>query len=238
VRKIYSQIMLGIVCCILGFMLAHQFKELSGNGNQVVIQTTASGYNDLTSDNEQLKKVKEQLEKENNQVLEELKKYETQATSKDEKSKDIKLQLDDSRVLLGLKDVEGQGITIFITPKSSIFSNNARQYLNYREMVYLINELHFAGAEAIAVNDNRIVSQSFIKPSTNSETLIINDDKISPKNRIVIKAIGDKNILEEHITFPMLLDFEGLVNYDIKIEKSDSIKIPKYNKTYNDDYLK
>lgn len=230
--------MIGVVCCVLGFMLSHQFKLLNGKGSKIIVGASTSGYYDLSSDNEELTKTKEQLEKENDKVLEELKKYENAATSKDEMAKDMKNQLDESRLLLGMTDVEGPGVTIYITPKSAIFSNNARQYLNYREIVYLINELYFTGAEAISVNDNRIVSQSVIKASNNNEQLIVNDDKISPKNRIVIKAIGDKSKLEENLNFPQVLEFEGLINYDIKIEKSDNIKIPKYNKTYNDDFLK
>jgi uncharacterized protein YlxW (UPF0749 family) len=238
VKKLSSQIMLGIVCCILGFMLAHQFKELSGNGNKIIAQANTSGYNDLTTDNEQLKKVKEELEKKNNEVLEELKKYENQASSNDQKTKDTKMKLDESRVLLGMSDVEGQGVTIYITPKSAIFNNNSGRYLENEQILYILNELNFAGAEAVAINDNRIVSQSVIKNSNALEFLIINEDKVSVKNRIVIKAIGDKNILDKALHFENLFNFEPFTFYDIKIEKSDNIKIPKYNKTYNDESLK
>jgi uncharacterized protein YlxW (UPF0749 family) len=238
VKKLSSQIMLGIICCILGFMLAHQFKELSGNGNKIIARANTSGYNDLTTDNEQLKKVKEELEKKNNEVLEELKKYENQASSNDQKSKDMKVKLDESRVLLGMSDVEGQGVTIYITPKSAIFNNNGGRYLQNEEILFIINELNFAGVEAVAVNDNRIVSQSVIKNSNSLEFLIINEDKVSVKNRIVIKAIGDKNILDKALNYEKLFDFQPFTFYDIKIEKSDNIKIPKYNKTYNDEFLK
>lgn len=237
-KKVSSQIMIALVCCILGFMMSHQFKLLNGKGSKVIVGASTSGYNDLSSSNEELTKIKEQLEQENDKVLEDLKKYENAATSKDDLAKDMKNQLDDTRLLLGMTDVEGPGVTLYITPKSAIFNNNARQYLNYREIVYLINELYFAGAEAISVNENRIVSQSVIKASNNNEQLIVNDDKISPKSRIVIKAIGDKSRLEENLNFPQVLEFEGLVNYDIKIEKSDNVKINKYNKSYNDDFLK
>jgi uncharacterized protein YlxW (UPF0749 family) len=237
-KRLYSQILIGLICVLLGFMLAYQFKKLNIQEKKIYAQGTLGSIYDISVDNERLNTVKEQLEKENNNVLAELKKYETEATSSNELTKDIKTQLEDSRVLLGLTDVEGPGVVIYLTPKSSIFNKDAMEYLNYEEIVYLINELFFAGAEAISVNENRIVSQSVITSTSNNEFLVVNDDKISPKKRVVIKAIGDKVKLDDALNFPGIMDYEALANYDAKIEQSSSLEIGKYAKPYKDEFLR
>lgn len=237
-KKLYSQILIGLVCVLLGYMLSYQFKKLNIQEKKIYTQGSLGSAYDITAENERLLAVIEQLEKENNDVVTELKKYETEATSSNKLAKDIQVQLQDSRIMLGLTDVEGPGIVIYLTPKSSIFNKEAMRYLNYEEIVYLINELFFAGAEAIAVNDNRIVSQSVIKSINNNEFLLVNEDKISPKKRIVIKVIGDKIKLNDAMGFPGILDYEALANYDVNIEQSDNIEIDKYDKPYKDEFLR
>jgi uncharacterized protein YlxW (UPF0749 family) len=237
-KKLYSQILIALVCILLGYMLAYQFKKLNIQEKKIYTQGSLGSAYDITVENERLKTVIEQLEKENNNVITELKKYETEATSSNRLAQDIQTQLQDSRIMLGLTDVEGPGIVIYLTPKSSIFNKEAMRYVNYEEVVYLINELFFAGAEAVSVNDNRIVSQSVVKSINNNEFVLVNDDKISPKKRIMIKVIGDKGKLNDAMNFPGILDYEALADYDVNIQQSDHIEIDKYNKPYKDEFLR
>jgi uncharacterized protein YlxW (UPF0749 family) len=236
-KKITSQIFLALICVLLGFMLTHQFRMLNSKDTRFLAGERVSSYYDISDENDELMKLKEQLEKENSNVLTQLKKYEQDATNSNELTKEIKDKLDTSRVMLGMTSVSGPGVTIYLSPKSSIFNSSNNRYINYRELVYLINELYFAGAEAITINDNRILYQSVIKAANNNEYIQVNDDKIYPKNRIVVKAIGDKDKLEDALNFPLVLEYEALSNYDIKVEKSDQIKMPKYNKPFKEEFI-
>jgi uncharacterized protein YlxW (UPF0749 family) len=130
--------------------------------------------------------------------------------------------------------VKGQGIVIYLTPDSKIFGNT-EDHITDKHLVYLVNELRFAGAEAISINDIRVVSRTGIRNAGNY--ILINDEKISPSRRIVIQAIGDKNLLYSAMSFPEVFsDFKALT--DVKFEKSDSIIMKKYNKTYKFEYAK
>lgn len=238
-KKIVSQIIVGTVCALLGFMLTYQFKLLSAEEEEFKSGNEYTTSMEITSEIESLKKQKEEIEKKNNELLSQLKKYETAAADQSELTKEIKKQLDDSRILLGTTEVQGPGVIVYLTPKNTAFaSGTIGFYATDEELFYIVNELNFAGAEAVSINDKRITSQSGIKSSSNNSTIKINNEDISPKERITIKAIGDKVKLDSALNFPGALDFKNLDAYEIKIEKSDNIKVPKFSKAYKSDYVK
>ena len=115
-KKSVSQISIAAVCAILGFLLAYQFKILKINN-----ETGIESYNksDIIAEIDSLKKEKEELQKKNNSLSEELKTLEEAASKEGNVGKEIKNQLDSARMQLGLIDVKGPGVTIKITPKTS-----------------------------------------------------------------------------------------------------------------------
>ena len=107
--------------------------------------------------------------------------------------------------------------------------------IRYKHLVYLVNELRFAGAESIAINGIRIVNRTGIRIAGNY--IMINDERVSPNKRITIEAIGNKDLLYATIDFPeVFVDFKAIC--DIKYEKKDEIKMSKYNKVYKNEYAK
>lgn len=233
-KKITSQLTVALVCGLLGFMLTYQFKLLANQDTSSNVDNKNS--TEITAEIDALKKSKQDLENKNNQLTDQIKKYEDSATLGNGTNKSIKDELDKSRILLGYTDVQGQGIILYLTPKSDLFSSGKPQYIDHRELTYLVNELNFAGAEAISINDERITEQTGIKLSGNNY-ILVNGDKISPSQRITIKAIGDKTKLQQSLKFAGVFDYLDLPNYTYEISTSDSIKIPKYNKDYKSDYL-
>jgi uncharacterized protein YlxW (UPF0749 family) len=235
-KKVTSQLTVAVVCGLLGFMLTYQFQLLSKNENPV----NNNDYNNtqITVELEQLKKAKADLEKSNNELMTQLKKYEESATNNSGISKELKNQLDISRMLLGYTDVEGPGVIIYIDPAVDIFSADVnRQVLTHSDLAYLVNELNFAGAEAVSVNESRITNQTGMRISNGDNYIWVNEEKVSPSSRITIKAIGNKVNLISALEFTGTLTAGNLGFYDITYEKLDSIKIPKYNKTYKNDYI-
>lgn len=233
-KKIGSQISVSIVCCILGFMVAYQFRMLNSKNNSNVVLSKDSA--DITVEIEQYKKQKDELEKKVNELQSQLKNYENAAAGKSEASKELLKELDSTRLLIGSTDVHGEGVIVYLTPENELFSNNNIAHVTDRDLVYIVNELRFAGAEAISINDIRITGMAGIRNSGNY--IIVNgDDKISPESRIVIKAIGDKNLLYSDLSFPEVFsDFKGVC--DVKFEKADDVKIGKYNKSYKLSFVK
>ncbi|MCH3964187.1 MAG: DUF881 domain-containing protein [Clostridium sp.] len=238
-RKFASQISIFIVCGILGFMLAYQSKVLMNQDNTLNLAGNNNS-TDITVEIERYKTQKQELEKKVDELQGKVKKYEDAAASTSASTKNLLDELEDTRILTGETDVKGPGIIIYITPSSSMFGNNLSENVSDKitdkHLAYLVNELRFAGAEAISINDIRIVSNTGIRTAGNY-ILINNDEKISPSSRIVIEAIGDQKLLYSDMSFPeVFADFKNLA--DIKFEKKDNISIKKYNKTYKLQYAR
>jgi len=234
-RRINSQISVAIVCAILGFMLAYQFKVLMKQEKTLNLRNANS--TDITVAIEQYKKQKTELEAKVDELQSKVKNYEEAAAGTSDASKALLKELDQSRILTGLTDVRGQGVTIYLTPNTNLFGNSATSdHLTDKHLVYLVNELRFAGAEAISINDIRIVERTGIRNAGNY--ILINDDeKVSYSQRIVVRAIGDESLLYSDLSFPEVFsEFKGIC--DVKFEKSDDIKIGKYTKIYKFDYAK
>lgn len=231
-RKVRSQISVAVVCSILGFMLAYQFKILMKQDKTFNFANKNS--TDVTVEIEQYKKQKQELEQKVNELQNQIKNYESAAAGKSDTTKNLLKELDDTRTLMGSTDVSGPGITIYLTPDTKLFGNTEDRITD-KHLVYIVNELRFAGAEAISINDIRVVSETGIRNAGNY--ILINDEKISPSSRIVIKAIGDKTLLYKSMSFPEVFsDFKLIC--EVKFEKTDDISIKKYNKAYKFEYAK
>lgn len=235
-KKLWSQLTVALVCALLGFMLTYQFKLLNAKENLVSKKTTNS--NEINAEVEQIKKLNSELQKKNTELMEQLKTYEKNAADKDETAKEMAKQLDTMRTIMGYTKVEGTGVVITITPKEAVFSNNATiAGVDYKDLVFLVDELIFAGAEAISINDQRITSQTGIRVASENSYILINDDKISATEKITVKAIGNQSELKSELGFPTVLD-NKFQNSVLDIQPADLVEIPAYNKAYTSKYIK
>ena len=179
-KKYSSQIAVATVCALLGFLLSYQFKLLNSEERKLVNNPNVQ--QDITKEISQLTKEKEEYEKKNNELMNQIKVYEESATNENAVAKELKNQLDNTRLLIGSVDVTGPGIILYLNPKTNVFSSNmVASYITDRELTYLVNELFFAGAEAVSINNKRITLQTGIKSSSGGSQILINDERISLK---------------------------------------------------------
>jgi len=233
-KKFRSQLSIGLICVLLGFMISYQFKMISKQNSTAETDTNTP---EIITENQQLKNSKQEMQKKIDELDAKTKEYENASLGNDAKSKLIYNELLETRILTGGTEVEGQGMTIYITPKSNIFgSSSDDQIINDTDLVHIVNELNAADAEAISINEIRLTSRSGIRNAGNA--IIINDERISYNKRITIKAIGKNDILESAINFPGAIPQSLTQSCDITMEKSDKIIIPKYNKTYKFEFAK
>jgi Uncharacterized protein conserved in bacteria len=232
-KKLSSKITILLVCALLGFMFTYEFKLLSKDGKNIIGSLKGTENSETTTEIDQLQKQITDLSKKNYDLHSQLNKYEQNANNQVELEKQMVDQLSDSNLLLGNLAVQGPGIVLTLTPSITDTENG---YLGAEELIYLINHLNFAGAEAISINNIRITQQSTITNS--SKNILINNDIISPKNIIIIKAIGDKKNLYSVLNFQGELSYQNLNSYINVIELTDNIIIPKYDVIYKNGYLK
>lgn len=131
----------------------------------------------------------------------------------------IKDELKQTERYLGYTNAEGEGLSITL-------SDNDNKSIDYNDLLMLVNQLWIAGAEAVSVNDERIVSTTEIVPVEGKNIFINTKKQSSP---YVIKAIGNKKHLESALTVKNGFINEMLANgKSVKYKVEDKIEIPKY----------
>ena len=160
------------------------------------------------------------------------------ATEKDSQTAQMEKQLHRINVLLGLTDVTGNGIVITVKDSSIdssklIDANSA--VVHDGDLIEIINILKNAGAEAIEINDQRIVNTTAI--TCDGTVVRINGNKIG--SPFIIKAIGSPEGLKGALEMPNnYVDQMVKDGVEIDIKKSNSLNIKKYDGTFDNEYMK
>ena len=160
------------------------------------------------------------------------------AAAKNEDDTKNEVEIKNNQRLLGLTEVSGQGFIIQLDENREINSNevlNISEYLVHEEdLLYIINELFNSGADAISINDQRIVSTTSVLCDGN--IIRINGKMVGVP--ITIKAIGYSKRMEYALTRPggylQKMADDGV---KVTVQSSEEITIPKYEGVYNYEYL-
>ena len=186
----------------------------------------------------QLKKVREEnvkLQNVKNDYESKIKEFEDTASQGSAYAKILKDELDQARILAGIEDVEGPGITVVVDDLK--FSEKVNYPLiSYSMLLELLNELNAAGAEAVSINEQRIISTSEIRQIGG---IHININTVSFAPPFVFKAIGDPKTLEAALRLregiAEKLENSGVA---VTITQEQLIKIQKYNGVIERKYAK
>ena len=164
----------------------------------------------------------EETSKKYEEVIQTIEEYETKIENNQEASELLEKELKEANMLLGKTDVQGDGIVVTL-------SDSSLQKIEIYDILQLINELNLAGAEAISINDERIISTTDIK-EVNSMYIVINGQRIS--SPYVVKAIGNQTYLESGLTTKDYGYIDRVIKaYDktATVERQHNIKILKYS---------
>lgn len=227
-----AQIALGVVFMILAFLVTIQFRSVTKNnaanlGNNQRIE-------DLLIELNKEREKTEALEQQIVEYEESISQYRNAEETSGGDSKFLSEQLKRAEILAGLTDVEGPGIEISLNDaanrKGAKGSEANSTLIHDEDIRRVINELSAAGAEAICVNDSRIISTSAVRCV--GPTVLVNDTKMAPP--YVIKAIGKPDQLEAALNLNGgVIDGLKVWGFEIAITKSDKLSIPKYGGTLN-----
>lgn len=238
-KKTTISIILGIVCLMLTVSIVVQVNTIKGTNSTVTKKLAEDELRDEVLkwkekyDNATLEL--ENAEKELSRVRED-----STQNNDDDKNKQEEITLNNN--LLGLTNLEGKGIELTVADNPDATSENigvlddiSKYIVHYNDIIALTNELKNAGAEAISVNGQRIVSQTAITCIGN--VIKINDEKVS--SPFVIKAIGFPESLKGALTRGGgYLSYMKLDGIQVSIRQQDNIQIPKYTGVISSKYMK
>ncbi len=219
--KLKNQIIIAILGIILGIIISFQYKvykeSLSVSGSIYKKQS------DITTALVKVTEEKKLLSSELETLSLRLTEIENAAAKDNAIIKNLNDLVRQYEIIAGLTNVSGEGVIITIDNPPESSEKSILSYLS--DILKLINDLNAAGAEAISINEQRVIASTEIRNVGNN----INVNNIPQSLPLVIKAIGEKNVLEGAINYRYgqitFLREEGFL---IDLKTVDEILIPRY----------
>ncbi|MCF6466513.1 DUF881 domain-containing protein [Clostridium sp. Cult2] len=220
---------------LLGIFIAIQFKQNIPIFAPVTLNSIQATKNEINAVNKEIEELKIMIDSKNNQInmLESI-------ASGDENIIDIlHSELNKNKLAAGFEDVQGPGIAIKMQDNMSEEAFGQEYDLDLihdADVLRIINDLRSAGAEAISINNQRVLSISEIK--CGGPIIRINGRSVGTP--FYIKAIGEPKLLNAAINAPNTYGYALKTIDQIYIETTieDNIIIPKYNGRFNFKYAK
>lgn len=232
-KKLIS-LLLGIMCMLLTLGIAIQIKTINQMNNKSV--TNSATENDLRDSVLKTKEKYDNTYAKVEKLEKELEELQTSASVNSDEANELQEKLKEYKKILGLTEVSGNGLEITLKDGDENQSKSVLSSIVHDgDILQVVNALRNAGADAISVNDQRIVNTSAI--SCIGNVVKINGEKVGPP--YVIKAIGNPEWLygaiEMNGGYVSNLRREGV---DVEVKKVKDITIPKYDGVYNATYMK
>lgn len=215
--KIIMSIIIGIICIILITVMFAQFKtveetDITGieTARETELQTMLSSW----------KTKYEEIEEKLADTKSKIDEYNEKVQSNEQASELLDEELEQSNLLVGKTNVQGEGIIITL-------KDNEEKSIEASDLRTLINELKLAGAEAISINDKRILNMTELVDVNG--VILVNEDRIvSP---YIVKAIGDQTYLSSALSLKTsgFIDSYTKLGKTVEMTKEKNISIMAYN---------
>ena len=223
--KLTITITMGFVVLIFTAVIFVQFKTI----NQTDITALENMREDeLKSEISSFRQKADELTKEIAETDGKILEYQKAIDSNQEASDLLNKELEKQNNLIGKNSVKGNGIIISLTDTKS-------QKITGEDLRALLNELRLAGAEAISINDQRIVYDSYIVDIGGTYISVNGERIVSPYE---VKAIGDPKYLESGLSKKQYgyIDTKIEEGKDVSVKRQNNIVINKYTGDLNMEY--
>ena len=226
--KITLTITIAIACIALTFIMFMQFKIVNQTDITSIETMRAT---ELQTELANWKSKYQEVEKQYEEVTAKINEYKNNSQENIQNGELLKNELEQVELAQGKTDVQGQGIVITLRDTNDEFTKN----ITADDLLLIVNSLKLAGAEAISINDERIINMTDIVNITDTFIKINGQRVLAP---YIIKAIGNQSYLES-----ALMGNGGQVDtlqkngQDVSVEKDNKIKITKYNKDITYKYM-
>jgi len=232
-KKIISGV-LGFMCFALTLGICVQIRTVKGSNS-----TVSNNYeeNNLRAEVLRYKEKYENKYKELEKAEKTLEKERQNATQNNSELEQKEEEITQGNKILGLAEVTGPGVIVTLTDsKKDINSalDPSSLIVHDLDVLSVINELKNAGAEAISINDQRIIPTSGIICGGN--IIDVNSEKVGAP--FVIKAIGLPEQLAALNRPGGYLERLKKDSIGVELKKSNNITIPKYTGTLTYHYAK
>ncbi len=222
-KKLIS-IVLGIMCFALTLAICVQIKTVRGS-NFAISQNYEE--NNLRAEVLKYKERYDNKYQDLERAQKELEKERQSATQNNVELETKETEITQANKMIGMTEVTGPGVIVTLSDSKKDTSstlNISDLVVHDGDILSVINELKNAGAEAISINDQRLVPSSSIVCGGN--IIEINGEKVGAP--FVIKAIGLPEQLAALSRPGGYLELLRGATVEVDLKKSNHITIPKY----------
>lgn len=223
--EITITITIGLMCLILTAVIFVQMKTI----NQTDITSLENMREDeLRTEISNFKQKIIEVEQQLNETNEKIKEYELVINTDKEASKILTEELEKQNNILGKNEVKGNGIVVTLT-------DTRAQKITSEDLRQLLNQLKADGAEAISINGQRIVYDSYVVDLGGTFISVNGERLVSP---YTVKAIGNPTYLESGLSKKQYgyIDTKLEEGKDVILERKDDILINGYKGNLNMGY--
>ncbi|MDZ5252799.1 DUF881 domain-containing protein [Clostridium sp. LIBA-8841] len=228
-----------IASVIVGLLIS---MNINFDGTETTKVLNAKEYQDAYNKRNSLYNEISKLKENNRELQKKINNYSKSDESSIKVSNDMVEELNNNLMIAGLSDVKGSGLKIVLEDGGEAFNGEVvddfmrlLRTIHDDDMIKVINELKAAGAEAISINNQRIIYNTEIY--CGGQFLRMNGVKIPAP--FYVNVIGDPEKIENQIMRDGSY-IKTLMNRGIKVQitKSDDITMPAYISDMNPKYMK
>lgn len=223
--EITITITIGLMVLILTTVIFVQFKTVKQTDITSLENMREDELRDeITNFKQKAAEVEKQIKETELKIAE----YEKTITTDKEASELLEKELEQQNNILGKNSVKGSGIVVTLT-------DTRAQKITSEDLRELINQMKTDGAEAISINEQRIVYDSYVVDLGGTYVSVNGERLVSP---YVIKAIGNPTYLESGLSKKQYgyIDIKLEEGKDVVLERQDSILINAYTGDLNMEY--
>ena len=214
--KIIMTVTIGIACFLLVMIIFMQFKMVHETD---ITSIDTMRESELRTELSSWKAKYDEINLKYEEISKKVEEYKQQMKDNVDATALIKNDIAENEKYIGYSDVEGEGIVITL-------EDNSKKEITSDDLLNLVNQLKLAGAEAISINDERVVNTTDIT-IVNGAFVFVNGKRLS--SPYTVKVIGNQKYLDSAISIKYGYIDEITANgKTISYIPVKSVKINKY----------
>lgn len=214
--KLTITISIGLTAVIFAAVMFAQFKTVEQTN---ITEIESMRESELRTELSSWKSKYDEINLKYEEISKKVEEYKQQMKDNADATALIKNDIAENEKYLGYSDVEGEGLVITL-------EDNSKKEITSDDLLNLVNQLKLAGAEAISINDERVVNTTDIT-IVNGAFVFVNGKRLS--SPYTVKVIGNQKYLDSAISIKYGYIDEITANgKTISYIPVKSVKINKY----------
>ncbi len=216
-----------LVSLLLGVILAVQFRMTRDVQQNEAIRRTQ----ELAEQVEQMKKEHDVLQAQLSRMRGQLENLSTETLAPQSKE-----EMERTMIFAGITKLTGSGVEVTLKDSNATqkTGNPNLNLIHDEDILKIVNELKAAGAEAIAINGQRLTATTEI--SCSGPAIRINKKALAPP--FIITAIGNPETMDSALQMRGgVADYLQFFGIQVSVKKLEQLAMPAYSGSIKSDYI-